>query len=181
MQWIELKSVDSTNVWARDHLANCDQSELTVIVTDEQTAGRGQYGRYWYAPPGQLIATFVFFIPQPDRTHLVQLLACVLKELLEKEGLKPAIRWPNDLLINGKKVAGILVEVTEEAVIMGLGLNLALTAEDLQKISQPATSLLQESGRPFERDPLLRQIAESLWHQVIQLRDYQKSPENLSL
>lgn len=167
---IELKSVDSTNDFAKREYKGFDKTALTLIVAEKQTAGRGQYHKKWLSPPGQLLVTFVFFAQSLDQSLLVQLLAGVVKEVLSQEGLDVTIRWPNDLLIKGKKIAGILTEKTDDCYILGLGLNLSLTAAHTAQIDQPATSLLQETGKTFERNPLLHKIALLLSHKIIELR-----------
>lgn len=167
---IELKSVDSTNDFAKRNSSRFDKEALTVIVANKQTAGRGQYHKKWYSPPGQLLVTFVFFGPVFDQAFLVQLLASAVKDVLSKEGFSVTMRWPNDLLLKGKKVAGILIETHDDCYIMGLGLNLLLSDEEIRSINQPATSLYQESGKVFERNNLLQKIAHLLSHKIVELR-----------
>ena len=163
---IELKSVDSTNDFAKRECASFDQKALTVLVAEKQTSGRGQYDKKWYSTPSQLIVTFVFFAPPLDHSLLVQLLATTVQEVLQTHNLHPTIRWPNDLLINSKKIAGILIETKDSCYIMGLGLNLHLTPEDLLHINQPATCLFQESGKSFDRNKLIGEITALLVQKI---------------
>lgn len=166
IQLIELKSVDSTNDWAKRHLGDLNKEALSLIIAEEQTAGRGQYNRRWYAPPGQIIASFVFFRDNIDQSCLVQLLALVVQDVLREEGVFAHIKWPNDLLIDGKKVAGILTETADGAYILGLGLNLKLTDKELSAIDQPATSLWTVTGKEFSRNKLLEAIATRLIQKI---------------
>lgn len=166
IQLIELKSVDSTNDWAKRHLHDLNKEALSLIIAEEQTAGKGQYNRKWYAPRGQLIVSFVFFADNCDQALLVQLLARVVQDVLQEEGILTDIKWPNDLLIAGKKVAGILTESVDGAYILGLGLNLKLTDKEMASIDQPATSLWTASGKEFLRNKLLESIATRLAQRI---------------
>ncbi len=126
--WIE--SCPSTNTWAINHPTRLHHGE--VVFTRQQTAGRGQYGRVWYAPPGVITASFVL-----DRIPVSQLsglsLAAGLAAIYAVEDLMPSlegklqIKWPNDLLIDECKVAGVLCEATlgkwARRVVVGIGLN----------------------------------------------------------
>ncbi len=163
---IELKSVDSTNNFAKREYPTFDRKALTIIVAERQTSGRGQYAKKWYSPIGQLTVTFIFFRPLLDHALLVQLLATTVQEVIYKHGLRLNIRWPNDLLINSRKIGGILIETTGSCCIMGLGFNLNLTAKDLSQINQPATCLFQESGLLFDRNKLLKEISALLIQKI---------------
>ena len=93
---------------------------------------------------------------------LAQLMGFSLKGVLVGEGLQPTMKWPNDLLLNGKKVAGVLCEMVSHAdaveVILGVGLNVNMEEEDLKKIDQAATSLKHETGRIWDKTDLLKKI-----------------------
>ncbi len=125
--------VDSTNRYLLD-LAAMDAPEGVVAVADEQTAGRGRLDRSWVAPPGAALLVSVLLRPHlpPDRRHLVTLAAAVAA-LDALDVLAPAapvrMKWPNDLVIDGRKVAGILAESTNQgsggngAIVVGMGVN----------------------------------------------------------
>lgn len=162
---IHFTNIDSTNTWAKQHINELDPHSLTVITADEQNGGRGQFNRKWVSPPGlNIYATFCYLLKAPvkDAGPLSQLLSraavCALQEL----GFSPKLKWPNDILLSGKKVAGVLCElVTEDNgqwVIAGIGLNVNMSKDLLEKIDQPATSLCLEGGLEIDRDLLLQKI-----------------------
>lgn len=164
-----LSLVDSTNDWAKRNLNLLDPSDITLVTADAQSAGRGRFGRQWYSPQHQNIyATFVFFLDETtlDQAKLVQILAQVTQKILAENGVKATIKWPNDLLIGQKKVAGILLETAhckdKMVVIMGIGLNVNMTKEELCKLDQPATSLLVETNTFWDKDLLINALAREL-------------------
>lgn len=131
-------------------------SEGLVAAADFQTAGRGQYGRVWQARPGSSLLMSVVLRPPPESCRPVVLTAfaavAVGEAVRELAGVQARIKWPNDLLIRGKKVSGILIERHGPATILGLGLNLSQTAEEFAAAGLPdATSLRVVSGR--DTDP----------------------------
>lgn len=169
-----LSSVDSTNDWAKRNLSLLDSSTITLVTADAQSAGRGSYGRNWYSPEHQNIyATFILFVKDTsfDQTKYIQLLAQITKKILEDNGIKASIKWPNDLQINNKKVAGILLETSSHndktAVIMGIGLNVNMPKEELVKLDQPATSLMVETNTFWDKDVLINALAEELSNQIL--------------
>lgn len=162
---ISLDSVDSTNLYAKAHGKEFSKDHITCITAEHQTAGRGRFDRKWISPRGvNLYATFYFHLPKT--TQNVTALACVMAEslaaLLEKEGLKPTIKWPNDVQLSGKKTAGVLCEVVfhehSVEVILGIGVNLNMKREDLDRIDQPATSLKEETHREWDKALFLKKL-----------------------
>lgn len=158
-----LESIDSTNNWAKSHIQEFNKNELTYITADFQTAGRGRFKRAWVSPPKQnLLATYVLWLGQFD-FNLPQVLALAVADFLKPRGFNVQLKWPNDLLINGKKFAGILSETIEEDngrwLILGIGLNLNMPSETLKLIDRPATSLLNESGKEYSPDEMGRLLA----------------------
>lgn len=131
----------------------------TVVVADHQTAGRGQYGRSWLTRPGEALLMSVFLDPPAAVRRPVVLTAWaavgVAEAIAELTGVQAAIKWPNDLLVSGKKVCGILIE-QRGMVAVGVGLNLNQTAEQFAERGLPdATSLGLLTGRTFDRDAVL--------------------------
>lgn len=161
---IHFESIDSTNAWAKRHFKEFPRNSLIVVWADEQTEGRGQFGRKWVSPPHcNLYATFCFLLPDyKEIEHMGQLLAISVAALLDRAGLVPRFKHPNDLLINRKKIAGILCETLAVdagvAVAAGIGLNVNATVDQLEKIDQPATSMFVESGRSYEIPSLLEEL-----------------------
>ncbi|MBI3900670.1 MAG: biotin--[acetyl-CoA-carboxylase] ligase, partial [Chlamydiia bacterium] len=145
--------------------------KVTCITADVQTAGRGRFRRPWRSPPHtNLLASFCFQLPIafPKLPYLAQLMAQSLATCLIQDGLRPSFKWPNDLLLNGKKVAGILCEVCFEPTfiqaIIGVGVNLNMEPSDLSLIDQPATSLKAETGRSWDQN----HFCERLYDQFLQ-------------
>jgi len=151
----------STNDIAR-RLALQGTPDGTLVVAEEQTAGRGRLGRRWLAPPGEtLLFSLVFYPPLPPQQAyqltMLTSLACV-EAIAGETGLQAAIKWPNDLLLNGRKLAGILSELCrlDEGLYVGLNVNVDFTR--WPELQAEATSLAEALGRPVERLPLLQEI-----------------------
>lgn len=151
---LHFATIDSTNTWAKQNAHTFSADKLTLVTADTQTAGRGRFKRKWVSPPNQNVyATFCFFIgreQQPILGNIPQILALSAVQLLHVLGFQPRLKWPNDVLLSKKKVAGILCETTciseKLCVIVGIGLNVNMPRELLEQIDQPATSLLVEGG-----------------------------------
>jgi BirA family transcriptional regulator, biotin operon repressor / biotin---[acetyl-CoA-carboxylase] ligase len=162
---IHLESVDSTNLYAKSHCNQFDPNQLTCITAEEQTAGRGRMQRHWHSPKGQNIyATFYFRLPL-HALHLIslsQIMTLSLSLILIKEGLAPKIKWPNDVQLNGKKMAGILCETQfcsdHIDIFLGIGINVNMTTEQISQIDQPATSLFIETNQTWDRAALLKKL-----------------------
>ena len=132
---------DSTNERAKD-LAAAGAPHGTVITADEQTAGRGRQGRSWVAPPGRALLMSLVLRDLDERTPLVPLAAAVAicRAFPEANGIK----WPNDVWVDGRKVAGILVEgrPREGWAVLGIGLNVATEQHEFpEELRETATSL----------------------------------------
>jgi BirA family biotin operon repressor/biotin-[acetyl-CoA-carboxylase] ligase len=150
----------STNIDAY-RLAEEGAAEGTVVLADCQTSGKGRLGRRWESPSGVNLYCSVVLRPQllpheaPQLTFLSAV--AVARAIKLKTGLQPAIKWPNDLLIKGRKVAGLLNEMNAETdrvgfVILGIGVNLNMRSDQFPPdLRYPATSLLIESGSPVAR------------------------------
>lgn len=144
-----------------------DAPEGAVAVAEEQTAGRGRLGRSWYAPAGTALLVSVNLrpaVPSPRLPELSIVAGHAAADAIEAEaGIRPEVRHPNDLLIGDRKVAGILAEARDGRVVLGIGINANLTAEELPKeVDNPATSLLVELGHPVDRAPLLATLLKRL-------------------
>jgi BirA family biotin operon repressor/biotin-[acetyl-CoA-carboxylase] ligase len=142
--------------------------DFSLIIADEQTGGRGRMNRKWFTPPHSALAMSLILRPTTiERAHPARttgLLALSLAESLLKLGLVPQIKWPNDVLLSGRKVAGILVETTWtgaelDALVLGMGVNVLNAAvPPTDQVLFPATSIETELGHPIERTELLRNI-----------------------
>ncbi len=166
--YFHFDSIDSTNNWAKQNAHLFQPDQLVLITADEQTAGRGRFKRTWVSPAQQNIyATFCFFVDakRKDLGNIPQVLALSCLEMLEFYHFNPTLRWPNDLLLEGKKVAGILCETTmiEDRLcfIAGIGVNVNMTLTYLEEIDRPATSMQIEQGRPFNHLEVLKRLEET--------------------
>ena len=171
---IYYRSIGSTNDVARE-LATQGAPEGTLVIADEQTAGKGRLGRRWLAPAGTSLLMSLLFRPhflalyQAQRLTMVCSLA-VAEAIGRVTDLMAAIKWPNDIVVQGKKVGGILTELGATAegldyVIVGLGLNVNLdfgAVEAMEELAATATSLSQELGRDVSRLALLWRILENV-------------------
>lgn len=152
-------TVESTNDLARAAAAR-NWPDRSVFVADYQTEGRGRRGRIWLCPPRAGLLMSVLLRPRQTAPHVFTMLAAVgLCEAIERLlTLEPEIKWPNDVVIDGQKVAGVLAEATDDGhdrtVIVGVGVNVNVGADDLRDLPN-ATSLALEAGHPVHRGELL--------------------------
>src|SRR5271156_683923 len=165
--------LDSTSNLAAS-LANDPGNDGVVILAKEQTVGRGQHGRHWTCPPGSGVLMSVLLFPPPPLRRPALLTAwaavSVCETILQAANLQAKIKWPNDVLIHGQKVCGILIESRpsqggELSVVAGIGLNVSQTAEMFAAAGLPqATSLAASAGRALEPSQvagvLIRQLDE---------------------
>ena len=145
-------------------LAGETAEEGTVVIAERQSAGRGRQGRSWVSQPGNLLFSVLF---RPEMAHLpfISIIGGVAaaRAVRKTAGLSPGIKWPNDLMLGGKKAAGILAEsaIVGDSVcyaVLGIGVNVALDTSDAEEISAFATSVNAEAGREVDRESLLRQL-----------------------
>ncbi len=159
-----LKKTPSTNADAF-RIAEEGAPEGTVVVADAQSGGKGRRGRTWSSPPGVNLYCSIVLRPSImpyEAPQLTFLSAVAVARAIEKTtALVPEIKWPNDVLIGGKKVAGLLNEMSAETdginfVVLGIGVNLNMTEDQLpDNLRYPATSLLIESGLHTGRLPFV--------------------------
>ena len=157
--------------------AESGAEEGTVVVAERQTAGRGRQGRSWVSREGNLYFSAVFR-PTMETLPFLSMIAGVAtsRAIRKTTGLDPRIKWPNDVILSGKKVGGILVESAVEGekvlyAIVGIGINVNLDTEKLEDIAGHATDLNTAAGRSVPREEVFRQLLhdlDSLYLQVIQ-------------
>jgi BirA family biotin operon repressor/biotin-[acetyl-CoA-carboxylase] ligase len=140
-----------------------EDGEGTVAVAEEQTEGRGRLGRTWNAPAGTSVLVSVLLLPAVEAARLPELSlvagGAVAEAIVEVTGIEPTIKFPNDVLIAGRKVAGILAESSEGRVVLGIGVNVNQTREQLPPDAQTEpTALRLELGEPVSRVQLLAAI-----------------------
>jgi len=155
----------STNDDARD-LALAGSPERTVVLADEQRAGRGRLGRLWLAPRGSSLLFSIVLRRALEAIHCTAACSVAVTEAVEQiTSLKPRIKWPNDVMVRDLKVCGVLTEVLthggRKAAIVGIGLNVNLDPEDAG-LPATATSLAHECGTVLSRAAVLRAILERL-------------------
>lgn len=155
----------STNIDAK-RLGEEGAAHGTIVVADKQNAGRGRRGRVWQSPAGKDIYFTILLRPsfEPDKASgLTLVMALSVAQAVERKcSLKAGIKWPNDVVLNGKKICGILTEMNMETdyiqhVVIGVGINVNLD-EMPEEISQTATSILWESGEKTARAELLQEV-----------------------
>ncbi|HEY3368570.1 MAG TPA: biotin--[acetyl-CoA-carboxylase] ligase [Symbiobacteriaceae bacterium] len=162
------EAVPSTNDLAKE-LARAGAPEGFLVITDEQTAGRGRLGRSWTTPGGTALAMSLVLRPTlpPHHAPRITLTAAVAvaEAVREVTGLPAGIKWPNDVQIGGRKLCGILTEMESEMlsqvtfVVLGVGLNVNVPREAMpEAFRESATSLLLETGAPVPRAPLARAV-----------------------
>lgn len=154
------ESVGSTNDEAKA-LADADAGHGEVVVAEAQTEGRGRRGRGWVSPPRRNVAFSVILRPDelpPSRAPELTLVAAVaVCDALRHSGVQAGIKWPNDVLVGERKIAGILTEMSAESdrvhwVVVGVGVNVNARQEDFPpELRREATSLLLERGHPAPR------------------------------
>ena len=148
--------------------------EGAVVVAETQTASRGRLGRSWVSRPGNLYLSVLFYPTLQTLPFLSSLAGvAVVRAISRVTALQPRIKWPNDVLLEGKKVAGVLVEsaIAGDMIryaVVGVGINVALDTEDLGELSTLATSL-QAAGGEVSREDLLRYLLQELDALYLQL------------
>ena len=153
-------TLDSTNTSAA-RLAREDAAEGTVVIADAQTGGKGRLGRNWVSPPGVNLYLSVILRPRKPTSAAPQLsllaAVAVAETIVQQTQLAPAIKWPNDVLVSGKKVCGILTEMQASgpqlrSVIVGIGVNINAPLSSFpEELQDKASSLFLRCGEPVDR------------------------------
>lgn len=173
-------------------LAEEGAPEGTVVLADAQTAGRGRAGHTWHSPPGQSLYLSVVLRPRlhPARAGWITMSAALavldtLEDVREPAGAQTfssAIKWFNDVLLNGRKVCGILVESSItgaqfDYAVLGIGLNVNTRFDDAPaEVQQIATSLWRELGHPLDRERVLATLLEHIGRRQTEMTHGQRSP-----
>lgn len=171
---------DSTNVRA-SRLAEEGAEHGTLVVADQQDAGKGRRGRGWSSLPGTGIFMTLILKPElnPSNASMLTLVAAmaVAKGITRCTGMEAKIKWPNDIVINGKKVVGILTEMSAQMdyvnhIVVGVGINVNNESFP-EEIAQNATSLLLQSGKRVNRAALIEAVWEEFEHYYDRFMAYQ--------
>lgn len=160
---LHFNAIDSTNAYALENIKTLPHN--TVITADEQFKGRGRFERHWVSDSIENLYVSIIIKPEiPYRqlpiVNFPQLFSVVVAEAFLLYGAVPQIKWPNDVLINKKKCAGILGEAAFDGnvfngIVIGVGVNIADNPAGRLVIKQPATSLVSETGRHVEKNDFL--------------------------
>jgi BirA family biotin operon repressor/biotin-[acetyl-CoA-carboxylase] ligase len=160
---ISYPSLPSTNDTAKRE-ARKGAKEGTVIIAEEQTAGRGRIGRKWVSPPGSVALSIILYPPLAYLPFLIMVASLATAYAIERvTDLKAQLKWPNDVLVNGNKICGILVESDVKGnrvdyAVIGIGLNININPADFPGIAPSATSLSHELGREVSRRQVIRSL-----------------------
>lgn len=165
---IFFSEIDSTNDEAKRR-AESGEPEGTIVIAEKQLNGKGRYGRSWISPKGENIYMSTILKPHitPREAPQISLVAGIsaCNAIKQFTGLEALLKWPNDIILNGKKIAGILIEMNAEIkdikyIIMGIGINVN-TDEIDREIKYKATSLKIETGKNYMRRELAKCIIEN--------------------
>jgi BirA family transcriptional regulator, biotin operon repressor / biotin---[acetyl-CoA-carboxylase] ligase len=153
------ESVDSTNDEVRQ-LAQLGAADGLIILAHQQTQGRGRRGAAWFSPSGESLAFSILLRPSEPKflwSRFALAAGLAVAEAIESFGLEAGIKWPNDVWLSNRKVAGILVETGADFAVLGIGINVNIT-EFPEDVSEIATSLQLAGRRCFSRAEVLAQV-----------------------
>jgi len=164
-QVLNLNITDSTMDDAKS-LAKKGAQEGLVVIADNQNKGRGRFNREWLTTPGQDLTLSILFKPSLEKLHMLNMAASLaiqdtISEIIKE---KAVIKWPNDVMVEGKKVSGILIETTMSSsnkvdfAVLGIGLNVNLDPRRVKVIKQTAISISQISGAPTDKYKVLSML-----------------------
>ncbi|GJM15706.1 MAG: biotin--[acetyl-CoA-carboxylase] ligase [Thermodesulfobacteriota bacterium] len=172
--------MESTNTTLIE-LGEKGASEGTIVIADRQTGGRGRLDRTWISPAGTNLYISILFRPElaaSDAALFTLIASIVLNKVIEKSGVSEAkIKWPNDIQIQGKKVAGVLTEIRTKRemvdfIVLGIGVNINMTRENMDKemgkVAHIATSLKENLGKEINRSKFAADLLLELetWYQI---------------
>lgn len=165
--------LDSTNNFAAK-LGEDPANDGVAVLADEQSAGRGQHGRTWTAgPKASVLLSLLLFPPPPLRRPAILTAwaaVSVCAAVRELTGIQARIKWPNDVLLKGKKVCGILIEQSRGTVV-GIGLNVQQTAAEFAAAELPLATALGQFGKAFDTSEVARCLLQHLDAEYALLRD----------
>jgi len=165
----KIGKTESTQTVAAN-LANDGAAEGLVVVAEEQAVGKGRYGRSWLSPQGGLYMSLILRPKRPTGVQLLPIITsfAIMEGIKRETGVVTFMRWPNDVMLQGKKVAGVIAEAsyrgeTLSHVVVGIGINCNFRAESLGELAGSSTTLMDYLGRPVDlaglRDRILSCLA----------------------
>lgn len=174
-------TLDSTNTLALDLIRSAQAdgtppAEGTVILTDHQPGGRGRQGRRWQSLPGQQVLLSIILYPAFPLSSLVMCAALAVREAIaQTTALSPAIKWPNDVLLAGKKVCGILIETTNSQdnrwnAVVGIGVNVSGSFKEDHELAERATSIAEQGNSTIRREALIATLLQCFEEHYLQLQ-----------
>ncbi len=190
---IFLKTIDSTQEYAKKNVSSFDSKKITCIYADEQTLGKGRFNRKWLSSKKDNLNITLYFQINSKTLHLVSInhiLALSLIDVLREKDLDPKIKWPNDIMLSQKKLAGILCEIQTKGdiadIFLGIGINVNAPKEFLDQIDQKATSLKVETNKVWDKKELLENLKQKFLKNLIIFKEKGFTPfhekyENLLL
>ena len=176
---IHFKEIDSTNKYCHQHLE--ELNNFDVVSCDIQPQGHGQFERAWFSSQKQGGNCYISIVLKPDNIkfldELTRYVALRAADTLKEYGLNPRFKHPNDILIDGKKIAGFLCE-TEflgdklKGVIVGCGINLNLDKKEVENIDIPATSIYLETGKHIDKQEFLYKFLDNFMNNYDEFLNY---------
>ncbi|MGN1124736.1 MAG: biotin--[acetyl-CoA-carboxylase] ligase [Candidatus Gastranaerophilaceae bacterium] len=170
-----LQTIDSTNSYSKQNIDTLD--DKTIVYTYNQTNGRGRFDRKWVDLGSENLFLSIILKPsnelKPVYSNLTQFTALKLSQIFEGYGISPKIKWPNDILINDKKISGILAETvfrnnTLKGLVIGIGINLNADKKDFSQINKKVTSLNLEINKNVDKTEFLEKFINNFFN------DYEK-------
>jgi BirA family biotin operon repressor/biotin-[acetyl-CoA-carboxylase] ligase len=137
--------------------------EWAVVAAEHQTGGKGRHGRVWVAPKGKNLCFNILLPAQNLKPEYyapsAQIAAITLANILKKMGITASVKWPNDILVNRKKICGIISELLfQNYISLGIGINVNTEVSDFENLDRPATSILIETGKACNKETLLQEF-----------------------
>lgn len=177
MNLLKFDLIDSTNTYGVKNFD--DLEDKTIITANAQTSGKGRFDRVWVSENcGNIYLSFILKPQNKDHlSNLTQFLSTAAAKVIETYGITPEIKWPNDVLINGKKICGVLCEGVLEknkfkGVVLGIGINLNYDKETLKNIEKPVTSLNLETKKHINKENFLNSLINEFF------KNYEKTTAN---
>lgn len=176
---INFDKLNSTSIWAKENLDRLNNFD--IVSCNLQQEGHGQFKRSWFSSDQNGGNIYISIVLKPDNlSHLNELtrfVALVGAKTLEKYNLKPKFKHPNDILIDGKKIAGFLAESEFigqncKGIVLGCGINLNLDSNELKNIDIPATSIYNETGKKVDKEEFLNKFLDNFQNEYDEFLNY---------
>lgn len=186
--FVQFEAIDSTNIKAKSISSSCPEG--MVVLAERQTVGKGRLGRVWQSPENKNIYMSIILKPESEPQNavkLTQITAAAVSKSLEEIGIDNKIKWPNDILCNGKKICGILCEMSIKnkeinSIIVGIGVNVNMDEKDFNdEIKDKAISLKLVSEKVIVREMLIAIILNNIEKYYEELKETGKIENSLKI